>query len=452
MGWEEPLAVHLYTPFIAPAGTVRVTDAVPNIPLRNWRAQQNLSRREMAERINRSPFGVANRMACDEERIRRWESGEVRWPSPPYRRALAELTGLEPAQLGFIPPGQEVAVRPANGRIAPAEAFRSEAQLFDTLDLARMITDSDLGQGTVDTLQEATELLCRAYPSAPAEELRARTKQRLTYISRLLAGRVTLDQHRELLVIEGWLALLLGCLHYDLGEREQAEAARQAAYHAGLQAGNGEIVAWSYELAAWFALTERRYHDVVAYAQAGQAHAGLTSAMIQLVLQQARGQARLGERREVHESLDHGAKLLERLPKPDHPENHFVFDHTKWIFYAADCYTWLGDDVPAEEHAREIIAYHTRPDGTSNAPMRSAISHTDLGIIGARHGDLDKAVYHGLAAFGYDRKTEASLLSRAADLDRILGERYPNERLADEFHERYTEARADLQRRAQSVG
>ena len=42
----------------------------------------------------------------------------------------------------------------------------------------------------------------------------------------------------------------LGCLHYDLGEREQAEAARQAAYHAGLQTGHGEIVAWSYELAA----------------------------------------------------------------------------------------------------------------------------------------------------------------------------------------------------------
>src|SRR5262249_19750804 len=71
------------------------------------------------------------------------------------------------------------------------------------------------------------------------------------------------------------------------------------------------------------------------YARAGQQHAGLTGAMIQLVLQQARGQARLGERGEVHASLDHGAKLPEQLPRPDHPENHFVFDHTKWIFYAA---------------------------------------------------------------------------------------------------------------------
>jgi hypothetical protein len=86
-------------------------------------------------------------------------------------------------------------------------------------------------------------------------------------------------------VTAGWLSLLLGCLHYDLGEREEAEAARQAPYHAGMQAGHGEIIAWSYELAAWFALTEGRYRDVVGYADAGQQHAGLTNAMVQLVLQ-----------------------------------------------------------------------------------------------------------------------------------------------------------------------
>ena len=203
---------------------------------------------------------------------------------------------------------------------------------------------------------------------------------------------------------------------------------------------------------AWFALTEGRYHDVVAYSQAGQAHAGLTNGMVQLVLQQARGQARLEERKDVRASLDGGAKLLEQIPIPDHPENHFVFDHTKWIFYAADCYTWLGDDEPAEEHAREVIAYHTRPDGSSNAPMRSANAHIDLAVIRTKHGDLDQAVYHGLAAFGYDRKTEASLLSHAVDLDRILTERYPRERLTSDFHERYTEARANLRQRAHSSG
>jgi hypothetical protein len=398
----------------------------------------------MADQVNASRAGMADRLACDEERIRRWESGEVRWPSPPYRRALKELTGLEPAQLGFIPGGHP-AQPPA--RIEAAGAFRSQAELAGTLDPDRMITSSDPGQGTLHALQEAAELLCRAYPSASAGELRARTKQRLNYISRLRHGRLTLAQHRELLVTIGWLALLPGCVHYDLGEREQAGAARQAACQAGLQAGHGEIIAWSHEMAAWFALTEGRYHDVIDYARAGQQHAGLTNAMIQLVLQQARGQARLSQRREVHASLDHGARLLEQLPRPEHPENHFVFDHTKWIFYAAACYTWLGGDEPAEEHARELIAYHPRPDGSSDAPMRTAMSHIDLGLIRARHGDLDEAVHHGLTAFSYERKTEASLLSHAADLDQLLSDRYPDEHHADEFHHRYQDTRTVLRRK-----
>src|ERR1700729_2223730 len=108
------------------------------------------------------------------------------------------------------------------------------------------------------------------------------------------------------------------------------------------------------------------------------------------------------------------------------PENHFVFDHPKWIFYAATCYTWLGDDEPAEEHARELIAYHAQPDGSSNAPMRTAISHINLSLFRARHGDLEEAGDHRLTAISFDRKTEASLLSHAADLDQLLSDRYPD--------------------------
>jgi len=53
-----------------------------------------------------------------------------------------------------------------------------------------MVTSPDIGQGTLDALQQAAGLLCRAYPSASAGELRARTKQQLTYISRLLRGQL----------------------------------------------------------------------------------------------------------------------------------------------------------------------------------------------------------------------------------------------------------------------
>ena len=82
--------------------------------------------------------------------------------------------------------------------------------------------------------------------------------------------------------------------------------------------------------------------------------------------------------------------------------------------------------------------------------MRTAMSHIDLSIIGARHGDLDQAVHHGPAAFSYDRKTEASLLSHATDLDQILSDRYPDERLVDDFHKRYGDARTTLRQKVHS--
>jgi hypothetical protein len=82
--------------------------------------------------------------------------------------------------------------------------------------------------------------------------------------------------------------------------------------------------------------------------------------------------------------------------------------------------------------------------------MRTGISHIDLGLIRARHGDLDQAVDHGLTALGYERKTEASLLSHAADLDQLLNDRYPDEPLAEDFHLRYRDAQTALRRKTHS--
>lgn len=233
-------------------------------------------------------------------------------------------------------------------------------------------------------------------------------------------------------------------MHYDLGEREEAETARRAAFEMGRQVGHGELMGWAHEMSAWFALVEGRYEDVVTAARMGQAVAGQTSAMVQLTLQEARGLARIGDRREADRALTRGAEVLGRLPMPDNPDHHFVFDHAKWVFYAATCYTWLADDDRAEEHARETIQMHTRPDGTSNAPMRVADAHLDLGIVHARRGDLDAAVENGMAAFDIDRRSLIDLVNRAADLDRVLRQRYRREALAEEFHERFLTARRAL--------
>jgi hypothetical protein len=339
------------------------------------------------------------------------------------------------------PSGEGPAIK---GQVVAPGPLVAEAELFDTMELVHLVDASDIGLGTLDVFEEAVDMLCRAYPSTPAAVLRDRTKQRLASVLRLLRGRLTLRQHRELLVHAGWLAALLGCVHYDLGQREHAEAARQAAYRFAKEAGHGELMGWAYEMAAWFALAEGRYEDVLDATQQGQQVTGPSNALVQLVLQEAKGYARLGDAKQARTALERGRVVLDRLPAPSNPAHHFVFDRTKWIFYGATVHTWVGDDGRAAEFAQEIVDRHTRPDGTTNAPMRVAEARMDLAIVHARHGDLDAAVDQGVDALCFERKSLPSLLSRGGDLERILRDRYPGERLASEFHDRLMLARRSL--------
>jgi hypothetical protein len=69
----------------------------------------------------------------------------------------------------------------------------------------------------------------------------------------------------------------------------------------------------------------------------------------------------MGDSRPVRDSLDAGRV---RLPRPDHPEHHFIIDPEKWDFYEMDAYRLLGDDEHAAAHARSVIRISTGPDDT----------------------------------------------------------------------------------------
>jgi hypothetical protein len=84
-------------------------------------------------------------------------------------------------------------------------------------------------------------------------------------------------------------------------------------------------------------------------------------------------------------------------------------------------------DVPF----REALVQGQRPRARAVETLDVRQPHIDLGLIRARHGE-----------------TEASLLSHATDLDQLLSDRYPDEHLTDEFHQRYQDARTDLRRKA----
>src|SRR5260370_19832360 len=226
---------------------------------------------------------------------------------------------------------------------------------------------------------------------------------------------------------------LLSCVHQYMRKRQKAEAARQMAQQLAKEADAPDLLAWTWEMSAWFALVEDRYEDVIDAATAGLATKDSGSVGVQLRLQEAKAYARLCDAREAHRALKEASSILSNLPPPDHPDNHFVFDHSKWMHYAATVYTWLGDDQRAKEHALEVIDGHRRPDGTTRAPMRTAEARLSLATVSAREGDLDGAVAWGKSAFEFDAKPMADLLSRGKDLDHLLRSTFHQHPLAIEF-------------------
>jgi transcriptional regulator with XRE-family HTH domain len=329
--------------------------------------------------------------------------------------------------------GAEGKIRDA-AATAPAPARSVPAGDLGLIEMARRAEASDLGVGTVELLQASADRLCRDYPTGDPRVLSARGRAHLDYVTGLLGKRVTLAQHRDLLVVAGWLSALLACTCYDAGDPGAAETARRMTRQFGEHAGHGELIAWSAEIAAWYALVEGRTAQAVALCEEGLAHTGASNAAVQLTLQASRAYARLGDSRAT-ETLAAGRKVLAAVPVPEHPEHHFVFDRDKYEFYTATIYTWLGtDDAAAEENAREVVARCHGPGGTVIWPTRLSTTLVNLGQIAGRRGDLDEAVGLGRESLRCGRRS-AELLPRAAELERRLVARYGAERLVNEYGE-----------------
>ncbi|HET6771673.1 MAG TPA: helix-turn-helix transcriptional regulator [Acidimicrobiales bacterium] len=355
-----------------------------------------------------------------------WERGKHR-PRPEYQRLIAAAFGSVSAAI-FGPD----ATSPAPS-IEPAVAMPSSDS---TLELVERIRRSDLDRASLDTLTITVERLCSEYAFMPSADLRREGQAWMAKLVQLLDARLTLAQHREVLVLAGWLALLVGCVEYDTKDVRAAEATRRAAASLGQEAGHSAIMAWAQEMNCWFALTQGRYRQVIEAARAGRAMAPNDAVSVQLAGQEAKAWARMGDRRQVELALERGRVLMESLPYPDNLDNHFTVDPDKFDFYAMDCHRRVGEDAMATMHAHEVIRKSTAPDGSLRSPMRAAEAHTTLAVASARAGDLDGAIEAGTAALEIPRQSLPSLLMVTGDLVTELRRRYTSEPATSDYVER----------------
>ena len=357
---------------------------------------------------------------------KRWERGRNK-PDEFYRPLIAATFGTVVDSI-FAEP------RPVRQRTTDDVLIVRSG--MDTHELVQRIRQSSVNDNALDALGLTVEQLCCDYASSDPWQLIDTSREWLNRLTRLLDERLTLSQHRDVLDSAGWLALLIGCLEYDTGQARAAEATRTAALSLGTEAGNPAVVGWAHEMRAWFALTAGRYREVVVAAQAGQDVAPGRSVAVQLLAQEAKAWARMGNQRNVVRALENGRVLLDSLPYPEHTDNHFVVDPDKFDFYAMDCYRLIGDNNLAEMHARELIRKTTTPDGTSHAPMRTTEARLTLGVVAARQGDLEQALARGREALATSRRSRPVLLMVGSELDDELQARFPGEPDVAQFHDK----------------
>ena len=388
--------------------------------IRSMREARGWSQADAAQRLREH----TNETLPDPDNLTRrwkaWERGENK-PSQFYAPIIAATLGTVTAAL--FPPATS----------ANTEVDVLRATGMDTLEIVSRLNVSEVNDATLDAIRITVDKLCSEYASRKPAELIFEGRQWLRRLVELQEQRLTLRQKRETLELAGWLALLVGCSEYDLGNRRAAEGTRRAALTLGEEAGSAGVVGWAHEMRAWFALTSGDYRAVVAAAVAGQGAAGSHSVAVQLIAQEAKAYARMGRDREMRDALERGRTLLDSLPYPDNTENHFVVDPSKFDFYAMDCYRQAGENELARELSDEVIRVSTDFDHRERWPMRIAEAQITLGVVAAREGDLDEAVAHGRRALAGGRKSLPSLAMVSRDLGRVLADRYAGEPEAEAY-------------------
>ncbi|MBN9759895.1 hypothetical protein Ae406Ps2_6364 [Pseudonocardia sp. Ae406_Ps2] len=324
---------------------------------------------------------------------------------------------------------------------ARREAELAESHGQDTFTIVQRLQRSDIDGATLDALRITIDQLCCDYATVPSRQLVDQGHRWLHHVSGMLAGSLTLSQHREAMVLAGWLALLVGCVEWDMGRAADAEKTRRAALSLAREAENAELAGWAHEMKAWFALTGGDFRGVIAAAKEGAELAPSHGVAVQLSAQEAKAWARMGDRRQVELALERGRQQLERLPYPNDVTNHFVVDPAKYDFYVMDAYRILGENELAKTYADEVLRAGTDFSGRETSTMRNAEARITLGVVAAREGDLETALSYGNQAIDSDRQSVPSLLMVSSELDAVVAERFPAEPDAQEYRQRLMQLR-----------
>ncbi|QIB42676.1 Tat pathway signal protein [Streptomyces aureoverticillatus] len=180
-----------------------------NQALADWMTEHSMTAAALADQVNGQLATLTGRPGTTSDRtIRRWLSGEVRWPQANQREALVQLTGLPSRTLGFVPRHSRRQLPAASGpeparggiplspaRDAAPASFRGPLHRVGSGDVARLaakltdIVDGDHRHGgTASVENDAAVLLQQALDLQQRGTTSTRVRNSLYSLAAAFAG------------------------------------------------------------------------------------------------------------------------------------------------------------------------------------------------------------------------------------------------------------------------
>ena len=198
---------------------------------------------------------------------------------------------------------------------AAAPAVHGTNPTLESVELLRRTEVSDLGSGTLEQLEELVESLGVEYFAVPPAEFRETVLSWRRYVVRLLDGKLTLRERRDLYAVAGWLSGLVAEASLALGDHAEPHCA--AALSLAQEVGDAHLAGWIRGTQAQTALYAGDPREAVLFAQAGrQAAPTGSAAMFRACALEARTQARRGDLGETEHALSRAEQALATRSEP----------------------------------------------------------------------------------------------------------------------------------------
>ena len=318
---------------------------------------EHMSRAELAEAVCAWLWETTDvRYELDGHYIAKLERGAVRWPGAAYRSGLRYVLNVaSDHDLGFSPPPGSIAAEPDLTLPTTIGLDDDVIEAGDeSIALLTFAEESNVGELTVEQLHADILRITQNYLHTPIRPHFVRSRAIRDRAFRLLAGRQSPKQSRDLYSAAGWAITLLAWMSVDLGRPDVAERHTRTAWACAEAADHDVLRAWVRATQHTAAFWQDDFAGAAEHAQDGQRYAGGTSALF-LASAAAVDLARSGRADGAREALRRADRTA-ATPAESEPGGLFLCTPERAEGIWSDAYLALGEARRTEEHADRSVA------------------------------------------------------------------------------------------------